>query len=227
MIHYVIFYIKMKDCYHKHIVGSIAFLTTHLVKRSIHMDKRKKMHALEKTALYIPIMPLIGLFKKLSVILVSIMLGLAVGFLVCYWWRPRYIIVERDLYPAKKVAQAVLPDADLDARIRRRAEEMTMELLQACRGILEIKDNEAQTVLHKRAAIGSKNGFIGLKNDTPYVIHHYFLHRNTGYGIAGESAKNIFLIIWHPGAIKPPSANPGAIKVVSGRRIEITSSPSW
>lgn len=88
-------------------------------------------------------------------------------------------------------------------------------------GILEIKDNESQTIRYKRTALSNKNGFIDLKNG-PYSIIAYFTNSSgTGFGIVYDGEKNFFPLLWHPGATKAPTLNPGTINLLNGRRIEI------
>lgn len=152
----------------------------------------------------------------------GIFLSFIVGFFASHVLWPRHTTTERKVYVEPRANQ-YSSAYHLDIEIQKHADARSTRMLQSCMGVLEIKDNEAQTVLHKRAAVGSKQGFVDLKNDFPYLIQSYIFHRETGYGIADDGQHNLFLIVWQPGKIKVPTANPGAIKIVSGRRIEVSN----
>ena len=112
---------------------------------------------------------------------------------------------------------------DLETRSDDIANEKVAKLLQEnWIGVLIVKDNEAQTVLHRRAAVAGKYGFIDLKNDRSYTILNYFNHLNTGYGIVDDGYRNFFLLVWQSGTTKAPTINPGKIRMI-GDRIETSS----
>lgn len=97
------------------------------------------------------------------------------------------------------------------------------ELPEKCLGVLEIKDNEALTVLKKKAAIGSKNAFEYLKSSTSYrtICYHCL---DEGFGMVAFDDENFFILRWYEGATKPP-LHLKSFYVAKGRRIEIGDAP--
>ncbi len=143
------------------------------------------------------------------------------GFFFCrkVWPRIQTITVEKEvLVPVKVQKDDALA---IDLEIDRRAHQRFIGIMeQSWLGVLEIKDNEAQTVLHKRAALATKNRFFDLKNDVSYTVYGYFTYMEKGYGIAGDGKNTFFPFVWYPGTTKAPIINPGTIRIPAGRRVE-------
>lgn len=139
------------------------------------------------------------------------------GFLACRLTWPRYVKIEKIL----SVSLPQKPPIQDSSTMTDRANAKLLELLQKpWLGVMEIQDNEAQTVWRKRASIGNKQGFTNLHNGISYRVHSYFTYRDTGYGIVDDGEENLFLVIWKPGITKAPDANPGNFRIPHGRRIE-------
>ena len=154
------------------------------------------------------------------------------GFFLCYFVWPRHIKVEVEKVVEKQVTvslpvvkEKALSKDELEARVQRYATTRLMNLLQSpenWKGVLEVKDNEAQTVRYKRAALASSQGFADLKNDS-YWVYGYSVHKDVGCGICFDGQSNLFIFRWYPGVTKVP-IDIKTIRIIQGRRVEASSS---
>ena len=172
------------------------------------MNQRKISSAFFKTTIVFPAISALnktkGFLKQRLPAMSILAISFIFGFCTCYFLFPRTINNEE-----KPFSKPHDPWA-----------EHLATLWENGFGVLVVRDNEAQTILHKRAAIDSKYGFRDLKNGT-YKVTNYFHCRNTGYGLVNHTKKDSFLLVWHSGeVIKAPTENPGAIKITT-RRVEI------
>ena|GEM_PF-3192746 len=102
-----------------------------------------------------------------------------------------------------------------EIEIERRVREQVAEKLRY-RGVLEVKDGEAQTVLHRRTAAQGENGkFTDLPNGD-FSLHWYVIREGNGYGTV-EFPSGMVLVIWRG---KPPSSKPDAIRLYNGRKVD-------
>jgi len=168
-----------------------------------------------------------------KVVLVLAMAGMFfLGLVTSYAAWPRYVTVTQPL--PKNTQPATVKEKDsspkpaernIDAEVKHMAGERAKAMLEGCAGVVEIKDNEAQTVRYKKAAIASKGGFTDLKKGVPYTFHSYHVHNDIGYGLVGDDEGLLFHLVWYPGAIKAPTIKPVTLTVSSGKRIELAVAP--
>lgn len=152
--------------------------------------------------------------------------SLVTGFLICRFAWPREVII-KEKGETIMVSASAMPLQNSGFTMEVLANEKIYRIFQeSWLGVLEVKDGQAQTVSHKRAALGSKQGFYDLKTNTAYTVHNYFVHNGTGYGLVGNDLQNFFLLVWHSGATKAPAANPGTIWISQGRNIQIGTPPA-
>lgn len=83
-------------------------------------------------------------------------------------------------------------------------------------GFLEINDGQAQTVLHRRAAVlGAEGKFLNLPNGD-FLVIGYSVRDGTGYG-AIRCPEGIVVFVWRD---KPPQSKPHAVRIAKGVNIE-------
>jgi hypothetical protein len=184
----------------------------HLYKFTKELAMKGKRETFEplKTTQDIPINRNKSLKTSLMVIFI-VVFSFSIGFIACLIFWPSYANTTVITAQTKQIEKQLKVEKELT-----RGSMLEENWI----GVLEVRDNEALTVLHKRAAIGNKNGFISLKIGVSYTVHNYFVHLNTGYGIVDDGQGSLFLLVWYSGDLKAPSANPRTIRIPSGRRIE-------
>lgn len=110
---------------------------------------------------------------------------------------------------------------NLEREIDRRAEvKVDKTLRENLKGVLIVRDGEAQTIRFNQTAIGKKGEFTPIKNNVVYDVLNYFICLDEGYGFMSDEEKNLVLLIWRSGKNKPP-AHINAIYSPGGRKIEI------
>ncbi len=112
---------------------------------------------------------------------------LVTGFIVSHYFYPREVIVP-ELRIEKPTPEQFAAEVEKVASIK------LQQHLGGLAGVLIVKDGSAQTVLHKRAAIGNKNGYQDLP-DGSYPIHSYCLHEDAGYGISTTEDNQPFAVV--------------------------------
>lgn len=111
--------------------------------------------------------------------------------------------------PPENDNRPLIRDIDPEREINRRAEVKLIGLLQEnLKGVLEVKDGEAQTVRFNQAAIGKKGEFTPLKNGAVYDVWGYFICSDNGYGIIADEEKNLILLVWRSGYGAAVKINP-------------------
>ena len=179
-----------------------------------------------KTDDYLPARISQRLSCKKWLAIASIILAFGTGFFVCRLTWPRQVAAKtekEDATPTTKTEQNPRrKDRDLDSGVTQRADAKIISMLhESSNGVLEVKDNIAQTVLKNRAALGSKDGFTDLDNGS-YAVHWYCVHNKTGYGIVEDGQRKVFLLKWDHGVIEPPKKIT-KITLPNGRRVEASN----
>lgn len=152
------------------------------------------------------------------------------GFIISkILWPTEKMIETRHILLTKSQPPAMIPappqeenKQHLEVELDRLVDARMKDFFKNCKGILDIKDGEAQTVRYKRAAIGNKEGgFTDLETGTPYPVLAYHNHANMGIGIAKYDKTSYFFFRWQHGKVLPPLKISGNLTAPKGLRIEI------